>query len=90
MQIVHADLAVNATPFNEALRQGGAAHIWNLTTLAGRAALDLEIQRQAAIIAYADDFKFMMFLALAALPLTLLLRRPVAAPEAEAVHAAMD
>ena len=39
-------------------------------------ALDAEIGRQAAIVAYADDFRFMMFVAMAALPLLLLLRNP--------------
>src|SRR5262249_41151768 len=40
----------------------------------GRAALNAKIQNQAAIISYIDDFKLMMILTLAAIPLLLLLR----------------
>jgi DHA2 family multidrug resistance protein len=43
-------------------------------TAAGRAALDAIIQNQSAIISYIDDFKLMMILTLAAIPLLLLLR----------------
>ncbi|MEL7686388.1 DHA2 family efflux MFS transporter permease subunit [Citromicrobium bathyomarinum] len=37
--------------------------------------IDLEINRQAAMIAYVDDFYLMMWLALAAIPLVLLMRK---------------
>jgi DHA2 family multidrug resistance protein len=74
-QIVHASLAEHVTPFNDALKQPAVAQIWNLATTAGRAALNGEITRQATIIAYADDFKLMMIVALAALPLVFLLRK---------------
>jgi DHA2 family multidrug resistance protein len=43
------------------------------------AMLNAEVNRQAAMIAYLDDFKLMMILTLCALPLVLLLRRPRAA-----------
>jgi DHA2 family multidrug resistance protein len=43
-------------------------------TASGRAALDQVIQTQASIISYIDDFKLMMILSLAAIPLVLLLR----------------
>ncbi|MGC0151238.1 DHA2 family efflux MFS transporter permease subunit [Chromobacterium vaccinii] len=42
----------------------------------GRALLNLELTRQAALLAYIDDFKIMMWLSLAVLPLLLLIRRP--------------
>jgi DHA2 family multidrug resistance protein len=74
-QAMHAALAEHVTPFNEALRNPAVAHIWNLGTAAGRAALNGEITRQATIIAYANDFKLMMLISLAAVPLVLLLRR---------------
>jgi DHA2 family multidrug resistance protein len=84
---MHASLAEHVTPFNEALRHPGAAQIWNLGTAAGRAALNAEITRQATIIAYADDFKLMMMISLAAIPLVLLLRgaKPHGGRPAEAV-----
>ncbi|HVF95005.1 MAG TPA: DHA2 family efflux MFS transporter permease subunit [Sphingomonas sp.] len=40
------------------------------------AMLNAEVTRQATMIAFLDDFKLMMILTLAALPLVLLLRRP--------------
>jgi DHA2 family multidrug resistance protein len=74
-QIMHAALAEHVTLFNEALRNPAVAQIWNLGTAAGRLALNAEITRQATIIAYANDFKLMMLISLAAIPLVLLLRR---------------
>ena len=73
-QIMHAALAEHVTPFNEALRNPAVAQFWNLGTPAGRLALNAEVTRQATIIAYADDFKLMMLISLAAIPLVLLLR----------------
>ena len=35
-----------------------------------------EVTRQAAMIGYIDDFKLMMFITLAAMPIILLLRSP--------------
>jgi DHA2 family multidrug resistance protein len=50
-------------------------HAMSPWTAGGRAALDQLIQFQAAIISYIDDFKLMMVLSLAAVPLVLLLRK---------------
>jgi DHA2 family multidrug resistance protein len=47
---------------------------WNPLTLPGRAALDEVITQQSTIIAYIDDFKLLMILCLAAIPLVILLR----------------
>jgi len=52
---------------------------------------DALVNQQAAMIAYLDDFKLMMILTLAALPLVLLLKRPAppapgTAAETPAVH----
>ena len=41
--------------------------------------LDQEVTRQAHIIAYIDDFKLMLVLAIAVLPLVLLTRPPAQA-----------
>lgn len=72
----HEALVVNANPFNAALQLQGASSLWSLDSPAGLAALNGEITRQAATIAYLDDFRLMMFITLLALPLLLLLRRP--------------
>jgi DHA2 family multidrug resistance protein len=75
-EIVHASLSEHVTPFQDALQSTGIQAAWNMATLAGRAALDLEITRQAAIIAYVDDFKFMLLISAAAIPVVFLLRKP--------------
>jgi DHA2 family multidrug resistance protein len=72
----HAVLADNATPFNSALQMQGVSGPWSLDSTAGLAALNAEITRQAAAIAYLDDFRLMMFITLLSVPLLLLLRRP--------------
>jgi MFS transporter, DHA2 family, multidrug resistance protein len=87
-QTVHASLAGEVSPFTSALRLPAMQHFWNLHTTAGLAALNQEVTRQAAMIAYIDNFKFMMVVTLAAVPLLVLLRR--ARPPAGAVHVAAD
>lgn len=74
-QLVHAELAGHVTPFNDALGQVGPLHFWNLATTVGKAALNAEVTRQASVVAYANDFKLMMLVALVALPLVLLLKK---------------
>jgi DHA2 family multidrug resistance protein len=83
-QLLHAEIAANVTPFNDALRQVNVARIWNLATVAGRSALNAEVTRQANIIAYANDFKLMMLVSLAALPFILLLHPAKSQAGAEA------
>jgi DHA2 family multidrug resistance protein len=39
-------------------------------------AVDAEINRQAAMVAYVDDYYLMMWLSLLAMPLALLMRKP--------------
>jgi DHA2 family multidrug resistance protein len=58
------------------LQTGGAYLLWNTATSQGLAALNAEVTRQASIIAYANDFKFMLFVCLPTALLLLLMRRP--------------
>jgi len=69
IQVVHGELAAHATMFNRVL-----SGFWNLHTQLGRAALDAEINRQAAMVAYIDDFKLFLIAMIAAAPLLLLLK----------------
>jgi DHA2 family multidrug resistance protein len=85
-QMNHALVGENVTPFNHALAHGSVARIWDLSSLAGRAALDAEITRQATVIAFVNDFKVMMIVCLCAIPMILLLRRP---PRRAGEHAAV-
>lgn len=72
---VNSDLASHVTryslpPVSPAITQGAPP-----ITEAVVAALDAEINRQALMIAYIDDFWLMMLVTLAAAPLLLLLRK---------------
>jgi DHA2 family multidrug resistance protein len=68
----HAELAARLTPFGTTPLPG----IWNPSSVTGLAALNAEVTRQAAAIAYIDDFWLMMWLTLATLPLLVLFRVP--------------
>ncbi len=76
IQINHANIATYVTPYNQALSNPAIAQAMSPYTLAGRAALDGVVTLQATIISYMNDFKLMMILSLAAIPLVLLLRKP--------------
>ncbi|MGO4676064.1 DHA2 family efflux MFS transporter permease subunit [Bosea sp. 2YAB26] len=73
VQVNHAEIATYVTPFNRIFEMPAIKEAWDPLTLAGRAALDEVITRQAMIIAYIDDFKLLMILCLAAMPFLALL-----------------
>jgi MFS transporter, DHA2 family, multidrug resistance protein len=74
-QTVHARLVAPLRPDNPLLHAPWSAGAWSLKGAAGLAALNAEATRQASMVAYIDDFKLMMLVALASIPLVLLLRR---------------
>ncbi len=74
-QIVHSALGEQLTVFNQALKMPEIAHIWDISTVAGRLALNSMVTRQATMIAFLDNFYLMMWLAAAVIPLVFLLRR---------------
>jgi DHA2 family multidrug resistance protein len=74
IQVAHSDLAAHATVFNRVLNHSTLGGFWNLHTRVGLAALDAEINRQAAMVAYIDDFKLFLIAMIAAAPLLLLLK----------------
>jgi DHA2 family multidrug resistance protein len=65
------ELSEYASPFNEVL----GLHGFDLSSMSGLLAITREIDRQAAMIAYVNDFHIMTLLAFAALPLILLANR---------------
>ncbi len=91
-QIEHSVLAGYVTPFNRALQGSHAiADAIGPATAHGAAALEQIIQRQASIIAYNDDFWFMMVISIPTLLLLLLMRRPDATAKPPEGHgAALD
>jgi DHA2 family multidrug resistance protein len=85
-QIVHSRLVESLRPDNPLAQAPFLQAPFSLTTPSGIAALNAEVTRQAAMVSYVNNFKLMMIIALASLPLLLLLRTdrapPVAAPAA--------
>jgi MFS transporter, DHA2 family, multidrug resistance protein len=75
-QANHASISAYVTPINRAFEHPLVAHAWDPLTAAGRAALDMVITRQAQIIAYIDDYKFLMIATLIVMPVLMVFRRP--------------
>jgi DHA2 family multidrug resistance protein len=73
-QILHADLASHITPYGAALDAGLRAEHFSLASPAGLAALNAEITRQAGMIAYLDDYKLILVMTVALIPLLFLLK----------------
>ena len=75
LQVSHSDLAAHITPYslppiNPAITQG----LPPITDTA-IAMMDAEVNRQALMIAYIDDFRLMMIISLCVIPLLLFLRK---------------
>jgi DHA2 family multidrug resistance protein len=67
--LMHARLAEEITPFNNALQQAGS--MLSTVTDQGRALLDIMLTQQATIIAYDNTFKLLMILTLITMPFVL-------------------
>jgi DHA2 family multidrug resistance protein len=74
-QVNHAEIGAYVTATNRYFNIPAIAGNWSPLTASGRAALDSQITQQATIISYTDDFKLLMILSLAAIPLVFLLKR---------------
>jgi MFS transporter, DHA2 family, multidrug resistance protein len=72
---MHARLTEQVTPFNDALQMPDVIANLNVHTDAGRALLDMIVTQQAAMLAYLNDFKLLMILTLATMPLVLIIGR---------------
>lgn len=89
-QINRAQLAEHVTPYMDALKAPGYPAMWSLNSTGGLAALNEELTRQAQMIAYLDDFKLLMWVTIAALPLILLLRKNQRPVPKEAMEPAVE
>jgi MFS transporter, DHA2 family, multidrug resistance protein len=91
IQANHAALSTYINPFSLALKRAVDAGAYDLNSVQGLAALNGEISRQAATLAYLQDFHFMMLITLVAMPFVLLLRAPVKRSESpDAAAAALE
>jgi DHA2 family multidrug resistance protein len=80
-QRMHAALAAHIHLDDPVVRTGLPAAL-SPETVQGAMQLNAEITRQAAMVAYADNFRVMAFLAICGTPMLLLLRRPRSQPAA--------
>ena len=88
-QIAHASLVTHVNAANPAVRD--PASLYDMATQAGPALINNEITRQASMIAYVDDYRLMMLLTVAVIPMLLLIRPPKAsAAPAQVDHAALE
>jgi DHA2 family multidrug resistance protein len=82
-QTVHSRLVEQLRPDNPLTHSLKAP--FSLSVPTGIAALNAEATRQAAMVAYIDDFQLMMIVLIVTLPLLLLLRQPRSAARGAAV-----
>lgn len=87
---MHARLTEQVTPFNNALQMPDVTGNLNVHTDIGRALLDAIVTQQAAMLAYLNDFKLLMVLTLAVIPLVLIIGRARPASGAKVESAAID
>ncbi|VUD65082.1 Multidrug export protein EmrB [Thalassocella blandensis] len=78
-QANHAAFADFIHPFNLSLQQGIQNGTLSIQSSTGLAAINSQINAQAATLAYLQDFRLMMWITLAAIPMLLLMRNPLRA-----------
>jgi DHA2 family multidrug resistance protein len=76
MQINHAAFANFITPTNQALQLAVQSGALETSSPAGLMIINSMINRQAATLAYLQDFRIMMWFTLGAIPLIFLLKSP--------------
>jgi len=74
-QINHVVLAETIQPFRLPVAPENLPKIWDWTTTTGTVALNGEVTRQALTIAYLNDFRLIMWITIASMPLLLVLKR---------------
>lgn len=76
--VAEAALAEHVDPSRLPLRLAVESGAWRLDTAEGLAAVQAEVARQAATIAFLQDFRMIAWVCVATAPLVLLMRRPAA------------
>jgi MFS transporter, DHA2 family, multidrug resistance protein len=86
----HAKLVERITYANPAWNNPAVASAFDLTQPTRAAALDAMINQQASMIAYINDFRLMLYLSIAVIPLLLFIRPPRTTEAPVDAHAVMD
>ena len=77
LQTAHSDLSANVTASFTQIVDFSTLDRFQSYGEAALRVLDAEVNRQAAMIAYINDFYLMMWMTLAVIPFTLLMKRPI-------------
>jgi DHA2 family multidrug resistance protein len=85
IQVNHAEIGAYVTPFNRAFDAWAIKSYLDPMVASGRATLDAMITVQASWVAYLDDFKLLMLLSLAVMPLLLIIKPAKNPPSADPV-----
>jgi DHA2 family multidrug resistance protein len=88
-QIAHASLTEQVNIANPSL-QDPAMALYNLGSASGPGVLNLEVSRQASMIAYLDDYWLMLLATLLVIPMLFMIRPPKKEKPVEIDHAAME
>jgi DHA2 family multidrug resistance protein len=80
-QRIHATLGANITPYNIEANAAYSAGHFNIHTQTGLKLLNKMVTDQSMMIGYIDDYKFIMIVTLAVIPLVFLLRKPKDIPK---------
>jgi DHA2 family multidrug resistance protein len=83
-------LVERITYANPAWNNPAVASAYDTTHPSGAAALDAMITQQSSMIAYVNDFRLMLYLTLAVIPLLLFIKAPGRAGAPVDSHAVMD
>lgn len=75
-QANRATIGAHVTAFEPAFKSAQVLRFWNPFTAEGQAALADEISRQASLLAYLDNFRLLMAIALFSIPAAFLLKAP--------------
>ncbi|HEX2818091.1 MAG TPA: DHA2 family efflux MFS transporter permease subunit [Phenylobacterium sp.] len=87
-QTMHASLAAKVVTSDPVVR-ATLPRMFDPASAAGITSLNGEITRQASMVAYVDDFRLMLVITIACMPMLLLMRRPRRAG-GEPLHAVVD
>jgi DHA2 family multidrug resistance protein len=85
----HAGITAQLDPANPVLRST-LSPMMNPATTAGAEALNNEVTRQGAMVAYVGVFHIMFYITLACIPMLLIMRAPKKEAGGEPLHAAVD
>lgn len=88
VQINHATLSEHISMFNPLLRPEAWGRAFDIHSGGGLSSLNSMVTQQAATIAYLNDFRFMMWMTIAAIPMVFLMRVPKGQPPVDPAHAA--